>query len=507
MIGKTFIEYQTWIRIFCLNSVRRLERYAELEYNTITLNKDSEKKYSERYEFMFVGREKELIALSEELSTWKKKTAVLIYGKRRVGKSTLIREAAKTFDGVVINHLCVMSTFEGNLELIYKSMSESLSLPNMQFDSLFAMMDYLKTLDKKILIIIDEYPYLKQTRKKNEVDSYMQAVIERLPENVKLILCGSYITIMKELLAEDNPLFGRFSLVQHIHDFDYYDASKFYPDLTVREKVAFYSVFGGSPYVLENLETGKSIKENIIRLLLPETGIIRSHIENIMLREIQKSFDARILESLGNGKKKYTEIRDQLGNRETGLLDKQLKILLDMETIQKTEPINRRNDKKKQFYEITDNLMRFYFSFIFGTAGTIARIGEEQYYTRNIEEKLDQFIGRRFEGITLQYFHRMTVCGKYSDIEDFGSYWYDDPVNKTNGEFDCVIKRTGDQYDFYECKYFDRPMTLKECQKERSQLQEIQGIKVSGIGFVCSGGFDFESEKGVILIDGRALYQ
>ena len=293
---------------------------------------------------MFIGREKELQALSAELSAGKKKTAVLIYGKRRVGKSTLINEAAKVFDGIVVNHLCVTSTFEGNLELLYRNVSEGLSLPNIRFDSLFAMMDYLGTLDKRILLIIDEYPYLKQTKKKNEVDSYMQAVIDRLPGNVKLILCGSYITIMKELLAEDNPLFGRFSLIQHIHDFDYYDAAQFYPDLPVREKAAFYGVFGGCPYVLENLETDKSVKDNIIRLLLPETGLIRSHIENVMLKEIQKSFDARILESLGNGKKKYTEIRDQLGGSETGLLDKQLKILLDMETIQKTEPINRRND-------------------------------------------------------------------------------------------------------------------------------------------------------------------
>ena len=72
----------------------------------------------------------------------------------------------------------------------------------------------------------------------------------------------------------------------------------------------------------------------------------------------QKTFDTRILEALGNGKKKYTEIRDWLKSEENGLLDKQLKILLDMETIRKKEPINRRNDKKKQFYEIEDNLER-----------------------------------------------------------------------------------------------------------------------------------------------------
>lgn len=456
---------------------------------------------------MFIGRQKELRQLSAELTGWKRKTAVLVYGKRRVGKSTLIKEAAKSFDGVVINHMCVSSTFEGNLELIYRSVSEALSMPVVQFESLFAMMDYLGKLDKKILLIIDEYPYLKQTKKKNEVDSYMQVVIDRLPENVKLILCGSYITIMKELLTESNPLFGRFSLIQHIRDFDYYEASMFYPELSVRDKIAFYSVFGGCPYVLENLDTDLSLRDNIQDLLLPETGLIRSHIENIMLKEIQKSFDTRILESLGNGKKKYTEIRDRLGGNETGLLDKQLKILLDMETINKTEPINRRDDKKKQFYEITDNMMRFYFSFIFGKAGIISRIGEEQFYNRNIDAVLTQFISRRLEGITLQYFHRIALLGKYPDIEDFGSYWYDDPATKTNGEFDCVLKRSGDQYDFYECKYFDRQMSFEECRQEKEQLKMIRGIQAADIGFVCTGGFSFEEDNNeFILIDGKRLY-
>ncbi len=454
---------------------------------------------------MFIGREKELGQLTAELSSWKRRTAVLVYGKRRVGKTTLLREAAKSFDGAVINYMCVTSTFEGNLELIYRSVSEGLGLPDIRFGSLSEMMDYLKTLDKKILLIIDEYPYLKQTKKKNEVDSYMQAVIDKLPENVKLILCGSYITVMKELLEESNPLFGRFSLIQHIRDFDYLDSAKFYPELSVRDKVAFYAVFGGSPYVLENFDTSRSLRENIKRLLLPETGLVRSHIENVMLREIQKTFDARILEILGNGKKRYSEIRNSIANSETGLLDKQLKILLDMETIQKTEPINRRNDKKKQFYEIVDNLMRFYFTFIFGKAGTIARIGEEQFYNRNINAVLEQFVSRRLEGITLQYFHRTALLGKYPDMDDFGSYWYDDPATKTNGEFDCVIRR-GEQYDFYECKYFDRPMTLTECRQEKAQLNGIKGITVSGVGFVCTGGFAFEGAGEYELIDGETLY-
>ena len=195
---------------------------------------------------MFLGRNAELKAIREELSSRNRKTAILIYGKRRVGKSSLIREAVSDFSGVTINHLCVQSTFEGNLELLCRSVSRELGLPNIQFDSLSSLMAFLKEQENRFLLVIDEYPYLKQTRKQNEVDSYMQAVIDQLPSNVKLILCGSYISVMKELLAESNPLFGRFSLILHLHDFDYYDAARFYPDLSAREKVAFYSVFGGN---------------------------------------------------------------------------------------------------------------------------------------------------------------------------------------------------------------------------------------------------------------------
>lgn len=457
---------------------------------------------------MFVGREKELADLKRELSSWTRKTAILIYGKRRVGKSTLINQAAKDFDGVVINHLCVFSTFEGNLELISRSVCEALELPPLRFDSLFALMDFLKKQDKKFLLIIDEYSYLKQSKKQNEVDSYMQAVIDRLPANVKLILCGSYVSIMRELLKEDNPLFGRFSLIQHIRDFDYYDSAKFYPELSIMDKAAYYAVFGGCPFVLESLDYSASVQENIVNFLLADNGLIRSHIENIMLNEIKKAFDIRILEVLGNGKKRYSEIADALKINENGLLEKQLKILLNMETIEKTEPINRRNDKKKKFYGIVDNLMRFYFAFIFGYSGTISRIGGGQYYKMNISgEKLRQFISRRFKAIALQYFHRTVSTGRggFADVEDFGSYWYDDQKNKINGEFDCVIKRKGELFDFYECKYFDRKMTLAECEAEERQIRQQGNITPAKIGFVCTGGFDFSDDR-YVLIDGQNLY-
>ena len=80
------------------------------------------------------------------------------------------------------------------------------------------------------------------------------------------------------------------------------------------------------------------------------------------------------------------------------------------------------------------------------------------------------------------------------------------PYNSAGAfEFDCVIRRR-EQYDFYECKYFDRPMTLEECRQKKAQLDKVKGIEVSGVGLICTGEFDFEGAEGFTLIDGNALY-
>mgnify|MGYP004451140029 FL=1 len=159
---------------------------------------------------MFLGRDKELVSIKEQLLS-NKKTAILVYGKRRVGKSTLIAEASKNFDGIVISHLCSETTYEGNLALLCRSISQMLNIPQISFSTIFDIFDFLKSQNKKILLILDEYQYLKNSLKAKEMDSFMQSIIDNLSPNVKLILCGSYISIMKELLQHDNPLFGRFT--------------------------------------------------------------------------------------------------------------------------------------------------------------------------------------------------------------------------------------------------------------------------------------------------------
>lgn len=453
---------------------------------------------------MFIGREKELSELRKQFSS-KKKSVVLVYGKRRVGKTRLLEEALKGFDGIVINHLCVKSTYEGNLKLLCRSVALSLGLsPSLSFSTIFDLFDFIKNQGKRIVVVLDEYQYFKESGKDMEVDSSMQVIADSLPEYVKLVLCGSYITVMKELLEESDPLFGRFTRIIHLEEFDYLDAARFCPELPVREKIRFYSVFGGSPYVLTNLDYGKSVEENIIALMLEPNSLLRTYIENIALREIQKSFDIRILEILGNSRKRFSEINSLIGFGDSSLLDKQMKNLLNMETISKVVPINAQKDKKKQFYEISDNLMRFYFTYVFSYDSLIYKFGPEKYYENYISGSLNTFISLRFEKISHQYFVRLAHAGKLGDVQDFGTFWYDDRKNRSSGQFDCVLKYP-DGYDFYEVKFFNSPMTLKECEEEERQVLSIVNLICRRIGFICSSGFDFSAEH-YDLISGKNLF-
>ena len=453
---------------------------------------------------MFLGREKEVATLRSQLND-KGKTAVLVYGKRRVGKTTLITEAARSFDGKLISYMCVQSTLEGNLDLMSKSISVVLGIPEVKFQTLKDIFDYLGKQNESFLFVIDEYQYLKQAGKKNEVDSYMQLIIDNLPANVKIILCGSYITIMKELMEEDNPLFGRFTEIMHIEGFDYYDAALFYPETTVRRKCENYAIFGGSPYVLSTIDSSISIKENIIRYLLPETSILRTYIENVILKEIQKVYDVRIFQLIGNGQKRYSDLTAGLGGGNNGLLDKQLKHLMNMESLEKMVPINKPNDKKKQFYVISDNLIRFYFTYIFGYDMVIKMLGEEVFYDTYIEKSIDEFTQRRFEDIVVQYFKRKVRAFEIKDVINIGSYWYDIPSKSRNGQFDVVLQKK-DCYHIYECKFFNRAMTLRECQQEEKQVDEITELNRIKLGFVNLSGFEFEDER-YELITGAQLFE
>jgi len=202
-----------------------------------------------------------------------------------------------------------------------------------------------------------------------------------------------------------------------------------------------------------------------------------------------------ILDCLSNGKARYADIEKYVKPSSSGLLDKYLKSLLEMEIIEKVSPINKQEDSRKSFYQIRDNLTRFYFAYIFRNGSQLTRLGEDAFYDAYIAPSVDTFIAYRFEDVSRQYFSRLVKSGQRRDIYDIGTYWYDDPEHNASGEFDCVLKHKKD-YSFYECKFRKKPLALSTCEKEEEQIARIvEPFHLNKIGFISLNGYAFESDQ------------
>ncbi len=454
---------------------------------------------------MFVGREKELKELKERLA--KEQLKALIYGCRRVGKTSLIYKALEDYQGIIIDYQCLKQDFTSNEKEFCKRVSTILNNPYLNIPSFEEAFTYLGTLNKKVVVFIDEYSYLKEfSTNLDFVDSIFQRIIDKLPSNVSLILCGSYVGIMKENLKSTNPLFGRFNYYLNLKSFNYLEAREFHKDLPVLEEIPVYLIFGGSSIANINYNPLVSLEKNIENLILRQDGILRNYCEHVILEELKFQENAeKILYSLKNGKKKYVELLKALNLANNGSLARMLKPLVEMELLVKVTPINQKNNPEKTFYTINDNLLRFYYTYVYGNENQILRLGEETYYNNYIKDSLTTFLSLRFESMCNEYITSLIKKGAIKDALDVGKYWYDDPKEKKNGEFDIAIKKL-DSYDIYEVKYLNKPMSKDDCLTEESKIKAIKNLNLNKIGFFSLNGFNFKSNDW-ILIDGKDLYK
>ena len=446
---------------------------------------------------MFIGRHEELRILKNDLSG-KRKSTILLYGRRRIGKTSLIREVVKDIkDVVVVYHEFHRVTLEKNIAEFSRSIAKAFNLPSLPvFDSIENAFSFISGMERKVIVILDEYSDLKESARKGEVDSYMRSVIDNMNDNVSIVLMGSLLKVMSELLDEDNPLFGRFSTSMKLSPLDYYDASEFFPGKTHYEQIELYSVFGGSPYVLSLLDGEKDLKENIEKTIIQLSGSVRSYIEAVISIEADRiPHGQTILSLIANGKKKYSELEDVIGRDASGVLNKELKKLMELELVERVQPINR-NDRGKVFYEITDPLIRFYFTYIQPNP-TLLMTNAGVFYDTFVGKSIKDFVSRRFECVCRQYFVNLVKKGYRNDIFAVGSYWYDDKVNRRNGEFDVALK-TEEGYEIYDAKFVKVPFSEYEAEKERKQIASL-ALSVIRWGIISASGFEKKNDSYVQL--------
>lgn len=454
---------------------------------------------------MFIGRDKELTSLCELLKNPGKHAA--IYGVRRIGKTTLAQKAAIDSGHIFISYECEKTSLEENVRSLTSLLEENGLLPGgIEFQSIDSLFKFINGLNKRIVILIDEFPYLYAENSKNVVDSKFQKIIDNYSSNLNIIVSGSHIGMMKTLFEESNPAYGRFDLIIHLEEFDYYDASTFYKNLSSYDKAAFYSVFGGSPFVLSQLDFSKSLEENIKNTFLNQSSSLYMFISEGFTTDASfKDASKNVFKALGNRKLRYREIEELMHVERNGLVSKYLKNLMEMELVDKISPINKTDDVKKARYRIRNNALKFFYAYVFGKGNILSLVGEDIFFERYIKESLTTFVSYRFEDIAKSFLSRLAKKGMLNDVLNIGSYYYDDPINKKNGEFDIALETTNGIV-LFEAKYYKKPLPTKEINKELSQIKEIKELHIADCGFISISGYEETNQKVRYCFDGDDLY-
>ena len=457
----------------------------------------------------FIGRKNEQKRLKKVIDSNELNTT-LIFGRRRVGKSELVKHVVKDYDCLKFYYECKEVSEKSNTNALSELISETLKLPKFEFNDFESILKYIFELGKerKIILILDEYPYLKRTIQ--GIDSIIQSLIDNYKDvsNVSFIILGSYVDIMKSLLLSSNPLYGRIDLTIDLKPMDYYDSSLFYSSFSNEDKVKLYSVFGGIPYYNRLIDSSKSVYENIIDLIASDGARLENEVSMYLNSEISKIVNANeVFLALSKGFSKYSDILSQShvssGPTLVDVLDK----LIKMNVVVKVNPINSNENNKKSSYYISDNLSLFYYRYVFKYLSQMKIMDSNVFFDKYIKKDFEeQYVPHVFESICKEYLIRKNKEGKFDPIlEKIGKYYYDNPKEKLNGEFD-VVSLDSKGYIFYEAKFRNISINDSMIEKEIEQVRKTK-LNCYKYVFISKSGFECKERDNVELINLEELYE
>lgn len=374
----------------------------------------------------FIDRERELGFLGESYKD-KKSQLIVIYGKRRVGKTELVKQFFKGIPHIYF--LADKAPEKDQLHLISEKVGllfEDEFLLSRGFGSWHEFFIYIKN-KGKFVVVIDEFPFLIEANK--AVPSIFQkGWDEDLKDSgIFLILLGSSIGMMEtEVLGYKSPLFGRRTGQLLIEPLNFWDAKKFFPRRSNEEFMYIYSVLGGTPAYLLQFEQSIDLLKNIRKKILIPESYLFSEPEFILreeLREPRNYFS--ILRAISMGKTRASEIINETGFQKN-VVGKYLSVLTDLRIIKRDVPATEKSyeKSKKGIYTIDDSFFRFWFNFVFPNKSFIQE-GEIGYVIENkIRPRLDIFTSLTFEEVCRSYVRKGGAKGLKFNI--VGRWWSKD---------------------------------------------------------------------------------
>jgi len=395
----------------------------------------------------FVNRAEELSRLRELYGSDEAEVAV-IFGRRRLGKTALVRESLDGYDEHVV-YQARQKTSALQLQQFVDAAAESYPGVTRVRRDWEVVLEYLA--DQDAIVVLDEFPYLVE--QDESLPSVLQALFdhELADSSATVVLVGSSISMMEEAaLLGNSPLYGRSSLKLDVRQLPFDAAMQFFEDdLPPEDQVYTWGVFGGVPYYLEEVAADASLAENVQRTVLSRHGSLHDEPDYVLrmeLREPTRYFS--ILEAIAGGNTSRNEIAGTTGI-DYNQLSKYLNRLSRLRLVDQHVPVTEQRERSKRSrYRIRDPFFRFWFRFVYGTGDRYDELGDEAYEVL-VEPELADFVSRSFEDLCCRALR--TLYPEYT-ITDTGQWWYDDH------EVDVVGLTTGETLVAGECKFQRSPL-------------------------------------------------
>ncbi|MDT7891972.1 MAG: ATP-binding protein [Thermoproteota archaeon] len=406
----------------------------------------------------FKNREKELEVIREYLRS-NKFELLIIYGRRRIGKTELILEATKN-----VKKIYYLATTEKNLERFYSLCSKhfpEISKLKMDWEVLF---DYLK--DKVDVIIIDEFQNLIEEDK--NIISVFQSIVDLILKNskVKLFLIGSSVSmITSHILSYKSPLYGRRTGSMEIGPISFFDLKKFFPNFNVEQLIEIFGFADGIPFYLVkiNKEFWTWLEEELKR----KDTFLKDEVDFIMKYEFEDTSTYKlILEAIAFGKTKINEIKDYIGVKRTDITP-YLKNLIEVKMVKRLVPITEKEKSRYGRYYISDNFLKFWFRYIYEN---LSSIEEGIFDVNTIKQNYNVYLGEVFEEVCRQFLIRNRE--KIFPFTKIGKWWYKDK------EIDIVaFNEQSKEILFCECKWKEEVNAKEILQELKEKAQYVDWNK------------------------------
>lgn len=428
---------------------------------------------------MFIGREKELKALNNLYNSGKFEFAV-IYGRRRIGKTELIKQFID--DKNAIYFMGIESNAKLNLENLSKSILEYNSEISAEtsFANFQVALEYVFQLAEKerIILAIDEYPYVARSSK--SLASTLQLLIDKYKDHSKLmlILCGSSMSYMEDhVLAYKAPLYGRRTAQLKLLPFTFEETCSYLDGMSDEDKALMYGAVGGTPQYLLQIDDQRSVEDNIKNTYLNPTSFLYEEPTNLLKQEVREpAIYNAIITAIATGASRMADISTKVGE-DTSVCTNYIKNLISLGIVQKETPYGERASRKT-IYSISDNMFRFWYRFVLENNSIIARGADELAY-KKIEPFFADYMGKVFEDIAVQYLWKLLLTGQ-SPVEftSLGRWWGNDPKTRSQTEIDIMGEQDKNTALFAECKWTNEKVDLSvlETLVQRSELFAYKNV-------------------------------